>query len=155
MPLYIHSVHHFIWYFHPLFILVLSTWTCPSELCWCLANLKFMHLHFYADYCLVFLSSVVLFLTVNTPILLFPSLLFCNFIVSVSIFKLLSQFSRISHGCFFVWHFPSWFFFAILGEICDQTTPAILCPKALFLGNCSIPLHFPWTSNLDITDFYK
>lgn len=150
MPLYIHSVHHFIWYFHPLFILVLSTWTCPSELCWCLANLKFMHLHFYADYCLVFLSSVVLFLTVNTPILLFPSLLFCNFIVSVSIFKLLSQFSRISHGCFFVWHFPSWFFFAILG---GDLWPNNSC-HPLSKGSFSGELFYPSSLSMDIQPGY-
>lgn len=48
-------------------------------------------------------------------------------IVSVSIFKPLSQFSHIFHGCFFVWHFPTRFSLQFWGRsVNKQLLPSFI-----------------------------
>lgn len=152
MPLCIHSVHNFIWYFHHLLFCYIAPELLPQNcvVVWQIWNS--CTCTFMSDYCLVFFSSVVHLLTVYVPLLLFlhpfPAISCTD---SVSIFKPLPQFSHKERKKSLIWRasipwtlfclsFSLLVHFAILGEIWEQTTPAIICPKALFMVKCSLPL---------------
>lgn len=114
------------------FILVHGTCTSSSELCWCLADMKFMRLHSSMSLTLrwFLLLSVWFLFSVNFPLLLSPFLLFL--LLSQSPFFNLSHTSLMVFHALFLSGISLLVLVSVFGEIWEEVSLLFIRPSCSF-----------------------